>query len=163
MAQEVVGSSPIAHPALSACRGAWRSPVAHLLWEQGVAGSNPVAPTSDLPTGKGFSLAVFFFTPLLASFPANPSGTMPLRLRSGHGSGSPVGPARGSPWVRPGLRRHVLIRPSIACDDQPPSTLSKCLLVAGLIPYFSSTSACGPASGGINDGTTLAFTSVKAS
>ena len=27
--------------------GAWRSPVAHLLWEQGVAGSNPVAPTKD--------------------------------------------------------------------------------------------------------------------
>ena len=27
--------------------GAWRSLVAHLLWEQGVAGSNPVAPTSD--------------------------------------------------------------------------------------------------------------------
>jgi hypothetical protein len=26
--------------------GAWRSPVAHLLWEQGVAGSNPVAPTN---------------------------------------------------------------------------------------------------------------------
>ncbi len=25
--------------------GAWRSPVAHLLWEQGVAGSNPAAPT----------------------------------------------------------------------------------------------------------------------
>ena len=27
--------------------GAWRSLVAHLLWEQGVAGSNPVAPTGD--------------------------------------------------------------------------------------------------------------------
>ena len=26
--------------------GAWRSPVAHLLWEQGVPGSNPGAPTS---------------------------------------------------------------------------------------------------------------------
>ncbi|SVE08939.1 uncharacterized protein METZ01_LOCUS461793 [marine metagenome] len=24
--------------------GAWRSPVAHLLWEQGVPGSNPGAP-----------------------------------------------------------------------------------------------------------------------
>ena len=27
--------------------GAWRSLVAHLLWEQGVGGSNPLAPTSN--------------------------------------------------------------------------------------------------------------------
>ncbi len=36
--------------------GAWRSLVAHLLWEQGVGGSNPLAPTiaifsEDLPCG----------------------------------------------------------------------------------------------------------------
>ena len=32
--------------ALHSSGGAWRSLVAHLLWEQGVAGSNPAAPTS---------------------------------------------------------------------------------------------------------------------
>src|SRR5208337_3419359 len=32
--------------------GAWRSLVAHLLWEQGVAGSNPAAPMSETPEGQ---------------------------------------------------------------------------------------------------------------
>ena len=27
------------------CVGEWRSPVAHLVWDQRVAGSNPVSPT----------------------------------------------------------------------------------------------------------------------
>jgi hypothetical protein len=32
--------------------GAWRSLVAHLLWEQGVGGSNPLAPTIFLGAGS---------------------------------------------------------------------------------------------------------------
>ena len=32
--------------------GAWRSLVAHLLWEQGVGGSNPLAPTSFLNSSR---------------------------------------------------------------------------------------------------------------
>ena len=51
MAQEAVGSSPITHPIevneLSGC-GAVR--LAHLLWEQGVGGSNPLTPTDDRHT-----------------------------------------------------------------------------------------------------------------
>ena len=35
--------------------GAWRSPVAHLLWEQGVAGSNPAAPIEDGRSGGATS------------------------------------------------------------------------------------------------------------
>src|SRR5919107_3954164 len=36
---------------MSGLRGAWRSLVAHLLWEQGVGGSNPLAPTAKPPRG----------------------------------------------------------------------------------------------------------------
>ena len=39
--------------------GEWRSLVAHLLWEQRVAGSNPVSPTIFRRTG--FSIEVFTF------------------------------------------------------------------------------------------------------
>src|SRR5436309_3555076 len=49
----VPGSAPrmrVSETAFAFCRGArggaWRSLVAHLLWEQGVGGSNPLAPTS---------------------------------------------------------------------------------------------------------------------
>ena len=38
-------------------RGAWRSLVAHLLWEQGVGGSNPSAPTTVWP-GRSFASEV---------------------------------------------------------------------------------------------------------
>ena len=34
---------------LSADIGVWRSPVAHLLWEQGAGGSNPLTPTTFTP------------------------------------------------------------------------------------------------------------------
>lgn len=46
-----------------------------ILWEQGVKGSNPFAPTSDLPTGEGFSSAFLFWDghPKLA--PASPDNT----------------------------------------------------------------------------------------
>ena len=33
--------------------GAWRSLVAHLLWEQGVGGSNPLAPTTHAALARG--------------------------------------------------------------------------------------------------------------
>ena len=33
--------------------GAWRSLVAHLLWEQGVGGSNPLAPTTHAVLARG--------------------------------------------------------------------------------------------------------------
>ena len=41
--------------------GEWRSPVAHLLWEQRVAGSNPVSPTNILNALYHMSLAALIF------------------------------------------------------------------------------------------------------
>ena len=35
-------------PTFTTDDGAWLSPVEHLLWEQGVAGSNPAAPTNKI-------------------------------------------------------------------------------------------------------------------
>ena len=52
-----------------ACKiiGAWRSLEAHLLWEQGVGGSNPLAPTSNIRHSGKVSL-VPFFGPALPAF-----------------------------------------------------------------------------------------------
>ena len=38
-------------------RGAWRSPVARLLWEQDVGGSNPLAPTIKLRVAGSAAIA----------------------------------------------------------------------------------------------------------
>ena len=48
MAQEAAGSSPVTHPKIenSECSAAR---LAHLLWEQGVGGSNPLTPTEVKP------------------------------------------------------------------------------------------------------------------
>ena len=35
--------------------GVWRSPVAHLLWEQGVGGSNPLTPTTSTAASRSGS------------------------------------------------------------------------------------------------------------
>ena len=56
-AQEGVAISWAFHPLV----GAWRSPVARLLWEQEVLGSNPGAPTTfRLPTCNELATEVVF-------------------------------------------------------------------------------------------------------
>src|SRR5438034_9853005 len=62
--------------------GEWRSLVAHLLWEQRVAGSNPVSPTirqnrqsGGLPQFAG-SIAAYFFSALFSVFTSLPTFTL---------------------------------------------------------------------------------------
>ena len=43
----------------TALAGAWRSLVAHLLWEQGVAGSNPAAPTIHADTRRAMTARIY--------------------------------------------------------------------------------------------------------
>ena len=67
--------------------GAWRSMVAHLLWEQGVAGSNPVAPTIKRSRGHTTMWCDLFLckmaAPSRAVFFAMAEGMERMRARDG--------------------------------------------------------------------------------
>lgn len=86
--------------------GAWRSMVAHLLWEQGVAGSNPVAPTRI--TQKDSSTAgVLFFCPSFSPFAA--LGFLPPSLQAPASRRFPI-PAAPLPSPAP-PRTHLPLFP----------------------------------------------------
>ena len=95
-------------PAVSR-NGAWRSLVAHLVWDQGVAGSNPVAPTRITQKDSSTAGVLFFCpsfspSPLSASFRASlqapfpaasyPCGPIAIPRTAAHASASLPSPAR---------------------------------------------------------------------
>ena len=63
--------------------GAWRSMVAHLLWEQGVAGSNPVAPTIKRSRGHTTMWCdLFLFLRPMAAMPQGVPADLGKRVQS---------------------------------------------------------------------------------
>ena len=70
---------------VASCR---RSSLAYLLWEQGVEGSNPFAPTSDLPTRDQFLVGIFVSRDLTDKsalerrLPQIPADNTPFRIRN---------------------------------------------------------------------------------
>lgn len=51
--------------------GMWRSLVAHLIWDQGVAGSNPVIPTGECPDANARKIQSHLGTPTRMGLAAN--------------------------------------------------------------------------------------------
>ncbi len=60
--------------------GVWRSPVAHLVWDQGVQGSNPCTPTS-LKGSLIFNDPFFFLRQLIYQLPHIPAQQFTWRTK----------------------------------------------------------------------------------